>query len=52
VIGIVVAAVIDEREGNFAGLIAAGDGPAAGASFRGASDESKDESASDQEISD
>ena len=41
-IRIVVVAVIDERELDLAGFIAVGDGPAAGASFGGASDKGQD----------
>src|SRR5438270_13971217 len=49
---VVVAAVVDKRKHDFAGLIAVRDSPATATGLRRTGDESKHESASDQDISD
>src|SRR5258708_1218195 len=52
VIRIVVLAVIDERKGDFAGLVAVGNGPASGAGVGSAREQCKYQGAGDQDVRD
>src|SRR5258708_4431896 len=52
VIRIVVLAVIDERKGDFSGLVAMRDGPASGAGIGSAGDQSEYQGAGDQDVRD